>query len=49
MYKAFKNKNESKSIQDRENQIKKYQNIAPSQIFYNPNTIKWFKKKYNGD
>ena len=49
MYKAFKNKNESKSVQDRENQIKKYQNIAPSQIFYNPNTIKWFKKKYNED
>ena len=49
MNKAFKNKNEAKSVQDRENQIKKYQNIAPSQIFYNPNTIKWFKKKYNED
>lgn len=38
-----------KSIPNRETQVKKYQNIAPSQIFYNPNTIKWFKKKYNED
>ena len=34
-------------VPSREEQIKKYQNISPSQIFYNPNTIKWFKKKYN--
>lgn len=31
----------------RELQIKKYQNAAPSQIFYNPNTTNWFRKKYN--
>ena len=34
-------------VPSREDQVKKYQNISPSQIFYNPNTIKWFKKKYN--
>ena len=45
----YKHKKEAKNIPTRENQIKKYQNIAPSQIFYNPNTIKWFKKKYNED
>ena len=49
MSKPNKNKKEIKSIPNREIQIKKYQNIAPSQIFYNPNTIKWFKKKYNED
>ena len=41
-----KNQKELK-IPSREEQVKKYQNIAPSQLFYNPNTIKWFKKKYN--
>ena len=45
----YKHKKEAINIPTRENQIKKYQNIAPSQIFYNPNTIKWFKKKYNED
>ena len=49
MSKPFKNKKEIKNIPNREMQIKKYQNIAPSQIFYNPNTIKWFNKKYNED
>ena len=49
MSKPFIKKREQKSVPNRENQIKKYQNIAPSQIFYNPNTIKWFKKKYNED
>ena len=49
MSKPFKNKKELKNIPNREIQIKKYQNIAPSQIFYNPNTIKWFNKKYNED
>ena len=49
MSKPFIKKRELKSVPNRENQIKKYQNIAPSQIFYNPNTIKWFKKKYNED
>jgi len=44
MSKPFIKKRELKSVPNRENQIKKYQNIAPSQIFYNPNTIKWFKK-----
>ena len=49
MSKPFIKKRELKSVPNRENQIKKYQNIAPSQIFYNPNTIKWFNKKYNED
>ena len=49
MSKPFKFKKDLKKIPNREEQIKKYQNIAPSQIFYNPNTIKWFKKKYNED
>jgi hypothetical protein len=48
MKKSRKNRKEYK-IPSREEQIKKYQNISPSQIFYNPNTIKWFKKKYNED
>ena len=43
-----KNQKEIK-IPTREEQIKKYQNISPSQIFYNPSTINWFKKKYNID
>jgi len=46
---SIKKKEGLKSIPNRETQVKKYQNIAPSQIFYNPNTIKWFKKKYNED
>ena len=46
---SIKKKEGLKSIPNREMQVKKYQNIAPSQIFYNPNTIKWFKKKYNED
>ena len=47
--KNSKKKTKEKKILSREEQIKKYQNISPSQIFYNPNTIKWFKKKYNED
>ena len=47
--KNSKKKAEEIKIPTREEQIKKYQNISPSQIFYNPNTIKWFKKKYNED
>ena len=47
--KNSKKKKEEIKILSREEQIKKYQNISPSQIFYNPNTIKWFKKKYNED
>ena len=49
MSSSIKKKEGLKSIPNRETQVKKYQNIAPSQIFYNPNTIKWFKKKYNED
>jgi hypothetical protein len=49
MSNSIKKKEGLKSIPNRETQVKKYQNIAPSQIFYNPNTIKWFKKKYNED
>ena len=49
MSSSIKKKEGVKSIPNRETQVKKYQNIAPSQIFYNPNTIKWFKKKYNED
>ena len=49
MSNLIKKKEGLKSIPNRETQVKKYQNIAPSQIFYNPNTIKWFKKKYNED
>ena len=49
MSSSIKKKEGLKSIPNREAQVKKYQNIAPSQIFYNPNTIKWFKKKYNED
>ena len=49
MSSSIKKKGGKKTIPSRENQVKKYQNIAPSQIFYNPNTIKWFKKKYNED
>ena len=49
MSSSIKKKEGLKSIPSRETQVKKYQNIAPSQIFYNPNTIKWFKKKYNED
>ena len=47
--KSKNNKKKQKDIKitSREEQVKKYQNISPSQIFYNPNTIKWFKKKYN--
>ena len=45
--KNSKKKAKEIKIPTREEQIKKYQNISPSQIFYNPNTIKWFKKKYN--
>ena len=44
-----KNKKDLKKFPTREQQIKKYQNVPPSQIFYNPNTINWFKKKYNED
>ena len=47
--KNSKKKAKEIKIPTREEQIKKYQNISPSQIFYNPNTIKWFKKKYNED
>jgi len=47
--KNSKKKRKEYKIPSREEQIKKYQNISPSQIFYNPNTIKWFKKKYNED
>ena len=47
--KKSKKKTKELKIPSREEQIKKYQNISPSQIFYNPNTIKWFKKKYNED
>lgn len=47
--KNSKKKAKEIKIPNREEQIKKYQNISPSQIFYNPNTIKWFKKKYNED
>ena len=47
--KNSKKKRKEYKITSREEQIKKYQNISPSQIFYNPNTIKWFKKKYNED
>ena len=47
--KNSKKKKKELKIPSREEQIKKYQNISPSQIFYNPNTIKWFKKKYNED
>ena len=47
--KNSKKKIKEKKIPSREEQIKKYQNISPSQMFYNPNTIKWFKKKYNED
>ena len=47
--KNSKKKTKEIKIPTREEQIKKYQNISPSQIFYNPNTIKWFKKKYNED
>ena len=49
MSSSIKKKEGVKSVPNRETQVKKYQNIAPSQIFYNPNTIKWFKKKYNED
>ena len=48
MKNSKKNKKELK-IPSREEQIKKFQDTSPSQIFYNPNTIKWFKKKYNED
>ena len=44
-----KNKKNIKKFPTREQQIKKYQNVPPSQIFYNPNTINWFKKKYSED
>ena len=47
--KKSKKKTKEIKIPSREEQIKKYQNISPSQIFYNPNTIKWFNKKYNED
>ena len=47
--KNSKKKAKEIKIPTREEQIKKYQNISPSQIFYNPNTIKWFQKKYNED
>ena len=47
--KNSKKKKKELKVPSREEQIKKYQNISPSQIFYNPNTIKWFKKKYNED
>ena len=47
--KNLKKKQKEIRIPTREEQIKKYQNISPSQIFYNPNTIKWFKKKYKED
>ena len=47
--KKSKKKTKDIKIPSREEQIKKYQNISPSQIFYNPNTIKWFNKKYNED
>ena len=47
--KNSKKKRKEYKIPSREEQIKKYQNISPSQIFYNTNTIKWFKKKYNED
>ena len=47
MSSSIKKKIGKKSIPTREIQVKKFQNIAPSQIFYNPNTINWFKKKYN--
>ena len=47
--KKSKKKTKEIKIPSREEQIKKYQNISPSQIFYNPNTIKWFDKKYNED
>ena len=33
----------------REFQIKKYTNQPTSRIFYNPNTIKWFRSKYSED
>ena len=42
--KNSKKKKKELKVPSREEQIKKYQNISPSQIFYNPNTIKWFKK-----
>ena len=45
--KNSKKKKEEVKIPSREKQVKKYQSISPSQIFYNPNTIKWFTKKYN--
>ena len=44
--KSSKKHEKEKKYPNREEQVKKYQNIAPSQIFYNPNSIKWFNKKY---
>ena len=45
--KNSKKKKVELKMPSREEQVKKYQSISPSQIFYNPNTIKWFRKKYN--
>ena len=36
-------------IVSREFQVKRFANVPPSDIFYNPNSIKWFRKKYNED
>ena len=36
-------------IISREFQVKRFANVPPSELFYNPNTIKWFRQKYNED
>ena len=36
-------------IISREFQVKRFANVPPSDLFYNPNTIKWFRQKYSED
>lgn len=36
-------------IMSREMKVKQFKDVPPSQIFYNPNTTKWFRHRYNED